>query len=67
MITDLDGGKIDLDREYTVAISTFSANFEPTKYILTNDQSIKKLNYTKNDEKNIQYIFCNFLLSFQKT
>jgi len=56
-----------LDREYTVVISKFIADSEYTEYLPIHDQSVKKLNYTKNDEKDLRDIVTYFLKSFFKT
>ena len=66
-ITDIDGNKFDLDREYTVVISRFIADSEYSEYQSIHDPSVKKLNFTKNAEKDMRDIVTYFLKSFQRT
>ena len=66
-MTDKFGNKFDPEREYTVVISRFIADSEYSEYSPIHDPSVKKLNYTKNDEKNMRDIVTYFLKSFQKT
>ena len=60
-ITDKNGNKFDEDREYTVAITRYIADAEYSEYAPVHDPSVRKLNYTKNDEKDIRDIVTYFL------
>ena len=64
---DKNGNKFDLDRMYTVVINKYISDSEHSEYAPVHDVSVKKLNYTKNDEKDLRDIVTYFLKSFQKT
>lgn len=66
-IFDLNGNTFDLNKEYTVAISNYIFETECQEFALVQDASVKKLNYTENDEENLLDIVNYFLQSFQKT
>lgn len=66
-ILDLNGNKFDLDREYTVAISNYISETDCQEFAPIQDPSVKKLNFTENDEENLHDIVNYFLKSFQKT
>lgn len=66
-VTDKFGNKFDPEREYSVVISRFMVDTDYREYLPIHEPSVKKLNYTKSDEKDMRDIVTYFLKSFQRT